>query len=110
MMDVANITISNIDERVKRNFEQFCTQAGMNMSAAFDILVNIAIGLQGILPVATSALQANRITFQEQQRNAVREFITLNNAITNDELNTDDYAEFQSGKYKMQFSGRELDL
>jgi len=100
---VANITISDIDERAKQNFEHFCAHAGMNMSTAFNILVNIAIGLQGELPAEINTLQG-------QQRSAVHEFIALNNAITNDELSTEDYAEFQSGKYKIQFKEGALDL
>jgi hypothetical protein len=46
---------------------------------------------------------------QEQQKKAVHEFIAGVHRVKN-ELTEEDFAEIESGKYKMTFSGRELDL
>ena len=46
---MADIIISNVDEQVKQNFERFCDNAGMNMSAAFSALVKTSINEQGLL-------------------------------------------------------------
>ena len=43
VIKVANVTITDVDEQVKQNFERFCANAGMNMSAAFSALVKIGI-------------------------------------------------------------------
>jgi hypothetical protein len=47
-------------------------------------------------------------TRAQQQLEAVKAFISDNRG--NEELSEEDYSELESGKYSLNFSGRELDL
>ena len=68
---MANITITNIDERVKQNFDMFCSNTGMNMSAAFSALVHVgtSIAEQRLLLNTTDEVQRREVS-------AVKKFLT----------------------------------
>jgi hypothetical protein len=68
---MTNITINNVDEQVKRNFERFCVNVGMNTTTAFSALVNIGLSIneQGLIP--NSADDVHR-----RQTNAVQKFLS----------------------------------
>ena len=76
-MNVADITISNVDEQVKQNFERFCADVGMNMTKGFSALVKVGVTInqQGLLLNPTDEVRRQKRTaalkklFAEAQEN-----------------------------------------
>ena len=107
-MTLATTTITfRTDDQVKQNFEQVCGQIGMNMSTAFNVIMRAAIRDQG-LPIDLMTQSPVALTRQQQRQKTAREFIENIN-VMGDELTEEDYADLESGKYKLKLS-RELDL
>ena len=108
-MKMAVVTITDVDEQVKQNFEQTCSTVGMSMSAGINILMRMAIRESDLLFGSVSNANIVKDSLRQQQRQAVYDFIASNDA-SSDELNSEDYAEFESGKFKPKFSPRDLAL
>ena len=73
---MADMTITNVDEQVRQNFERFCLRANMNTTTAFSALVKIAVTIneQGLLLTTIDAGQRNGKTKSQLQKEALREF------------------------------------
>ena len=110
MMKMANVAVTfNTDERIKDNFEQVCASLGMNSSTGFNILMRIALREHNLLLGEKDSFQLNKVDYQRQQKNAAYDFInTVNSA--EEELTTEDYKEFESGKYKVKLNIQELSI
>ena len=91
----------NTDEHIKQDFDQVCASAGMNTSAGLNALMRIAIYRQKLF--------FEDVSYQQRQRDAAYNFISSVNS-AEDELTAEDFAEFESGKYKARFAKKDFDL
>ena len=108
---MTNIDITfNADEQITKSFEQACADAGMTVSAGFNILMRTALRERDLLFGTVDKSLLEKSTFQQLQRKAIYEFIESNHADDEDELTAEDYAELESGMYKLTLPLRELDL
>ena len=107
---MGNVAVTfNTDEHIKNSFEQVCANLGINPSAGFNVLMKAAILERNLLLEETNSFGMNKANYQQQQRKAAYEFIDTVNSVQG-ELNTQDYVEFESGKFKAKFNKKELDL
>ena len=107
---MTNIDITfNADEQITKSFEQACADIGMTVSAGINILIRTALRERGLLFGTVDDSLIEKTAFQQQQRKAVYEFIESNHAIENG-LTADDFAEFDSGKYKINLNLKEITL
>jgi antitoxin component of RelBE/YafQ-DinJ toxin-antitoxin module len=67
---VATLTINNVDDGVRSNFEQTCSSVGINISAGINILMRLAIREKGML--LGDSIQKR--TLAQRQRAAFEEF------------------------------------
>ena len=107
---MATIPITfNADERITQSFERVCSDVGMTVSAAFNVLMRTALREQRVLFGEVDTSIINTTAFQQKQRKAAYDFIASNNT-ANEELTDNDFAELESGKYKFSIGNRGLDL
>ena len=108
---MANIPITfDAGEQTTQYFERACADVGTSVSAGLNILMRVAIRKRELLNEADDSSSDGKLTFQQQQRKAVYDFIASNHADKEDELTADDYAEFDNGKYKLNFGNRDFDI
>jgi len=71
------MTIANVDEQIRQNFEHFCVRANMNKTTAFSALVKIAVTIneQGLLltPISDAGQRQGK-TKSQLQKEALKEF------------------------------------
>ena len=107
---MANVAVTfDADEHIKHNFEQVCESLGMKPSTGFNILMKVAIRERNLLLGDTDSFQMDKVNYQRQQQKAALAFIDTVNA-AEDELTSEDYEEFENGKYKAKFNRKAINL
>lgn len=95
-MNVANITISNVDDQVKLNFERLCAKADMNMSAVFSALVQVGYGVSELGFFAKTNV-APALTLAQKQNEAFKQFSADMKAIDDEPIDEEFLAIVNSG-------------
>ncbi len=101
-MGTVNYTL-RLDEADKQTAEQIFSQLGLTLSAGFNVYVK-AVVRQHKIPFELSLA-----TNQNDYRQAAYDFISDNHTIKN-ELTAEDFADFESGKYRLKSDRKALEL
>jgi DNA-damage-inducible protein J len=100
-ISTVNYTL-RLDEADLQTAERVFSQLGLTLSAGFNIYVKVVVRQQKI-PFELSLAPS-----QNEYRKAAYDFIADNHAIKN-ELSAEDFAEFESGKFRLKSDRKTLD-
>ena len=98
----------NADEQITNRFERACADMGITLSDAIIALMKTALQERSLLFETVERIDTES-DFQRQWRQAAEAFIASDREDEN-ELTAEDYAEFESGKYKPTFNFRMFKL
>ena len=99
----------NADEQITNSFERACADMGITLSDAIIALMKTALKERRLLSETADTSFIGETDYLQQQREAGYAFLA-NIAAADGELTDEDFAELESGKYKLKLDFRKLDL